>query len=102
MVRKPKPVETTTRRGHWPAGKRRHETPAEWPDIKSRILRAVRAPDMRTRKSARENGPRLSLRGVAEFVGVHERTVRRWMRGIDIPPAAAMAKLARYLKRVKR
>lgn len=101
MAKKKTPPAKPTR-GHWPAGKRRHEIPAEWTDIKARILRAVRAPDMRTRKSARENGPRLSLRGVAEFIGVHERTVRRWMRGVDIPPTEAMAKLARYLKRVKR
>jgi hypothetical protein len=57
-------------KGHWPKGKRRH-SPRGWPILKDRLALYVRE--------------RATLRATAADVGVHERTLRRWLSGEDFP-----------------
>jgi len=59
------------KKGHWPAGKRRHPPPPR------RVLRALE-----TIRAALDSRPkRWTIRECQEEVGANYRTVRRWISG---------------------
>jgi len=59
-------------RGHWPQGKRRHETKG----IK-KLISQVRS-ILRRRKGT-------TKKGMAREIGVDPHTIRRWLSGEDVP-----------------
>lgn len=73
----------TDRRGHWPAGKRRGDSP---------IPAALR----RKLDKALDHGD-LTRRGIARALNLSDRSVRRWLSGEDWPSAAHLASLRRIV-----
>lgn len=73
---------TTPVRGHWPRGKRRHAVADDWHLLLRRMRRMVAQPSCRRRG---DNFPRRSKRGLADWAGVDDHTVRRWLLGDDLP-----------------
>lgn len=71
-------------RGHWPAGKRRGTTGRH----RDRAVVRLRA------KMSKEGW---SCRGVADELGVSDRTVRRWLADEDHPTQANLDGLQRWL-----
>lgn len=57
-------------KGHWPSGRRRHPDPPDWP----RIVAAMN-----------EAAKRRQTRLLTRKAKVHEDTIRRWRKGIDMP-----------------
>lgn len=57
-------------KGHWPAGKRRHPEPKDWPRLRAALDLAAR---------------RRQQRLVAQKVGVHFDTLYAWRKGEDVP-----------------
>lgn len=63
-------------RGHWPAGKYRHQDRVRWTRVRQRLARVL--------KKYPDPG-RVSCRALAAEIGVSDRTVRRWLDGTDRP-----------------
>lgn len=81
-------------RGHWPRGRRRNPiTPRGWERLRAAI--AAILPD------APRHG-RLSRRALARYLGVSDRTVRRWLDGTDYPSAEYLPGLRAWLRAEKR
>lgn len=83
-------------RGHWPRGKRRSDlTDAQlraWHLLRKKLAIIV---------SANQRGVpgtlRRSCRGLAEHCGVHDRSVRRWLSGEDVPTQACVEKMREWI-----
>jgi hypothetical protein len=70
-------------KGYWPLGRRRNN-PSIPPAQLARLL-------VRLKRSLDHKG--ISLRAASQELAVHDRTLRRWIAGIDLP---AMAKKLKF------
>lgn len=76
---------STIEKGHWPKGKRKHKTPADWPDLVEAMHEAAR------------QGLTVQL---AAKIGVHVDTIKkRWRSGEDIPAPLMQSRLRHELRR---
>ena len=76
MIMKPIASKRHDKRGHWPAGKRRHADSGQWSRTRLTISALV--------NEHYSHGVR-SMRALAVAVGVSDRAVRRWLSGEDRP-----------------
>lgn len=83
-------------RGHWPAGVPRNDVPDEWPEMRKQLAKLLQSPDRRP--GVRDDKFVRSKQGLARYLQVSERTIRRWLTGEDQPPAAQV-KLMRTWQR---
>jgi len=82
---KAKPVGNRTGpRGHWPKGKPRNAPAADWDATRER-LNSLLAVVVRT------SG--VSRRALADYCGVGEYTIRRWLSGKHVPDANACKRM---------
>jgi hypothetical protein len=73
-------------KGHWPAGKRRHPEPPDWPRIRAALDEAAK---------------RRQTRLVAREVEVHPDTIYAWRKGEDLPAPMYVRKLVASLYALK-
>lgn len=78
-------------RGHWPAGRRRHSPGTEYDRLLDRL---------RERLDRRVWG-KVSCRVLADWCGVSDRTVRRWLSGQHLPEARQTMRISSWLVSVK-
>jgi len=78
--------KTSTKKGHWPAGKRRNN-PRGWSLLLGRLKKYV--------------DQRASLKETARAIGVNDRTLRRWLAGEDVPGEGSAAQVRHLLAGVK-
>lgn len=78
--------KTSTKKGHWPAGKRRNN-PRGWPLLLGRLKKYCEQRD--------------SVKGAARAIGVCDRTLRRWLTGEDVPGEESAAQVRHLLAGVK-
>jgi len=83
------------KRGHWPRGKRRHAV-----DPQRHQTAILRLSALLDAHSGRRDG--VSRLGLARYVGVSDRTVRRWLSQEDLPSPQALRKIERWLHRHSR
>lgn len=81
-------------RGHWPAGKRRHATD---PDACAAAMAALRQT-----LALRQCRGAVSTRALAAHLSVSDRTVRRWLAGVDLPPVATLRRIGAWVRRIER
>lgn len=81
-------------RGHWPAGKHRNPDAGNW----SRIRLSLQA--LLDNHFGRLN--RINVKAVADDLGVSDRSVRRWLSGVDRPSPESQALLATWIKEAKK
>jgi hypothetical protein len=80
------------KRGHWPKGKRRNEPTPDWPKVRRRLERLLRTP------SRSHSGEVSRSRcGLARFLRVSDRQVRRWLALDDMPSAETVARIAEFV-----
>jgi len=84
----------TDRRGNWTKGKRRNEPGSDWARVRKRLERLLRDPQ----RKATEGLPGRSRAGLAAWLGVSDRAVRRWLSGEDMPSAESVAAMAEYCR----
>jgi DNA-binding transcriptional regulator YiaG len=82
------------KRGHWPAGKRRHAV--------DEPRRAAAMESLRTLLQTRRRRGEISARALADHLGVSDRTVRRWISGEDHPRARMLWRIERWAARMSR
>lgn len=80
----------TRTKGHWPAGKRRNVTD----DAAQPVLAAV----AEVLAKRRAHGT-VSHRALAATLGVSHRTIARWLRREDNPPADMLRRLKRWAEK---
>ncbi len=79
---------TSSIKGHWPRGKRRHSDDG------------VRALIARTKRLFRHVVPgKTSAKALARAIGVSDRTVHRWLRSEDVPSEANRAAWSKWLEK---
>lgn len=81
------------KRGHWPAGKRRHQ-PLPQRQINGLMRRIGK---LVSRQPRNQHSEGVSINDVACEVGVSDRTVRRWLDGEDNPSPDNLVKLQAWL-----
>ena len=97
QIRRLKRAINPDRRGHWPAGRTRNDTPDDWPEVRERLITLFAGT---SRARAIQRG--ISRKQLAQHLGVSDRTVRRWMSGEDGPTGAAVRGVAAWTKRFRR
>lgn len=80
--------------GGWPRGRYRNATDG---DNTREVLDALRV--LLDTQHARG---RVSLRVLSDHLSVSDRTVRRWLSGEDMPPAATLKRVAAWVRRTQR
>lgn len=84
--------------GHWPAGKLRNLDSADlrrWKSMRRKLQLLLAEP-----RRGEPGSLRRSARGLADHLGVADRTVRRWLDGIDCPPAETLAAIKQWISAV--
>ena len=80
-------------RGHWPKGKRRNDPSPEWPQMLKQLQRLLRTPS----RNRGEKGLHRSRRGLANYLGVSERQVRRWLSKEDMPSTDRVGEIKQFI-----
>lgn len=80
-------------RGHWPHGKRRHDDLGSWSRVRLALARLL---------DARHHRGVVSIRALASVLGVADRSVRRWLAGIDRPHPDYQASVVRWITILRR
>jgi hypothetical protein len=80
-------------RGHWPKGKRRNDPSPDWPRVRKRLERLLRSPE---RPRGIVDRPIRSRRGLAAYLSVSDRQVRRWLAMDDMPSADTVDRIATF------
>ncbi len=75
-------------KGHWPAGKRRHEDVVKWSRVRLQLTRLL---------ADKHKRGVISARAVAADVGVSDRTIRRYLSGEDRPSPATQRAIAQWV-----
>lgn len=86
--------EREDKRGHWPKGKPRNETRQDWPKLRKKLERLLASP---ARKTPIEEEFVRSRSGLSRWLGVHEKTVRRWLSGEDSPAAETVDRIEQWI-----
>jgi response regulator RpfG family c-di-GMP phosphodiesterase len=94
LIAKNQPIKSIRedKRGHWPKGKRRHEASPDWPKVRKRLERLLRSPE----RKQHVDRPSRSRRGLAEYLGISDRQVRRWLAVDDMPSAETVTQIVAY------
>jgi hypothetical protein len=80
-------------RGHWPAGKARNDVPSDWSAVRRKLERLLASPE---RASTDKEFVRSRL-GLARWLGVSDRQVRRWLGSEDSPSAERVAAIKKWM-----
>jgi hypothetical protein len=89
-----KPVgNRSDKRGHWPKGKRRNDPGRKWPAVRKRLDRLLRTPDT---GPIDESRPRRSQIGLGRYLDVSDRTIRRWLRGEQLPSEESVERIVAF------
>jgi hypothetical protein len=81
-------------RGHWPLGKRRNSVDPE--QLAAALAALAVVLDTRYCRGL------VSLRALADHLGVSDRSVRRWLSGEDYPPARVLRRIETWTNRANR
>jgi DNA-binding XRE family transcriptional regulator len=82
-------------RGHWTAGKRRHEDAGGWAEVLEQIGRLAELFPGRRRHGA-------SQAALARDLGVARKTIWRWLAEIDRPDPAMQRAVREWLGQLRR
>lgn len=86
-------------KGHWPAGKRRSDVrPVQMAGVMRKLARVLRT-EHTGHHPRLHAADRVSIKSLARYLDVSDRTVRRWLSGEDWPPAAMVKQIKRWLEK---
>ena len=76
-------------RGHWPAGKPRHEESDDWPEVRRRVNHLL---EHHYRRGS------ISRWALGRHVNVRDNAVKKWLDGRSIPHPNLQGEVAEWLE----
>jgi hypothetical protein len=92
------PLAMPVPKGHWPKGKRRNVPGCTAESLSALRLKVGGVLEADSGSAIRRDPLAWSRKSLAAWLGVSDRTLRRWLAGEDFPPAGHVTKLRVWLR----